>query len=258
MGHMDLLEYLHPGWVLRALEPGPLPSYWDIWTCIRHTFTQDGFWGTFTQDGFWGTAPVPFSHIGSYGHIGQDVLIRVPSPSPRMGFEGLPRSPSVILGHMDMHSSTFTQDGFWGTASVPFGHIGTFAGPKMSFEGLPRSSSVIIIMDLHSSTFTQDGFEGLPWSPSVIFMDMYSSTFTQDGFWGTAPVPFGHNGTYGALVPLMGFGGWHAFEYLHPGWVLRDCPGPLRIYYDIRTYDEIKFLYTAGGLPMSIIIDWHW
>ena len=158
-----VLEYLHPGWVLRAC-PGPLWSYWDIWTCTR-----------------------------------------VPS---RMGFEGLPRSPLVIMGHMDLYSSTFTQDGFWGTAPVPFSHYGTY-GPALEYlhpgwvlrvcPGLLPS-----YWDIWTCTRVPSpkmGFEGLPRSPSVIMghMDLHLSTFTQDGFWGTPPVPFGHNGTYGHL-----------------------------------------------------------
>ena len=225
---------------------------WSPWVILGH---MDMYTNTFTQDGFWGTAPVPFRHIGTYGHALEylhprwvlrdcpgplvsywDIWTCIRIPSPRMGFEGLPRSPSVILGHMDMYSSTFTQDGFWGTALVPFGHIGTY-GPALEYlhpwwvlrdcPGPLRS-----YWDIWTFTRVPSprmGFEGLPRSPSVILghMDMYSSTLTQDGFWGIAPVPFGHNGTYG-----------HALEYLHPGWVLRASTGPLWLYYDIRTYDR--------------------
>ena len=150
-----------------------------------------------------------------------------------MGFEGLPRSPLVILGHMDMHSSTFTQDGFWGTAPVPFGHNRTYE-PAFQYVHpgwVLRACPVPLpsYWDIWTCTWVPSprmGFEGVPRSSSVIMehMDMHSSTFTQDGFWGTTPVPFSHIGTYG-----------HALEYLHPGWVLRAYPGPLRLYYDIRT-----------------------
>ena len=142
-----------------------------------------------------------------------------------MGFEGLPRFPLVIFGYMDMHSSTFTQDGFWRPAPVPFGHIGTYGSctrvpsPRMGFEGPP--GPFWTYWDIWICTWVPSprmGFEDLPWSPLVIMghMDLQSSTFTQDGFWGTAPVPFSHNRTY-----------WPALEYLHPGWVLRTCHGPL-------------------------------
>ena len=102
---------------------------------------------------------VPYGHNGTYGPA-------VEVPSPKMGFEGLPRSPSVIIGHMD-HALEYLHPG-WVLRTcpmVPFGHNGTYGpssrvpSPKMGFEGLPRSLSVIIgHMDMHSSTFTQDGF----------------------------------------------------------------------------------------------------
>ena len=145
--------------------------------------------------------------------------------SPSRGIQPPRCPPWDILRHVDLHSSTSTQDGFWGSAPVPFGHTGTYGPaleclhPRWVLRTCP--GPLQSYWDIWTCTRVPSprmGFQGLPRSPSVIMghMDLYSSTFTQDGFWGPALVPFGHIGTYGP-----------ALEYLHPGWVLRDCPGPL-------------------------------
>ena len=228
-------DYLHPRWVLRDC-PGPLRSYWDIWTCIRVPSPRMGFEGlarppsvimghmdmhlsTFTQDGFWGPAPVPFSHIGTYGHALEYL---------HPGWV-LRDSPGPLPSYLDIWTCTWVHSprmGFWGPAPAPFGHIGTY-GPALEYLQpgwvlrdcpgfLPSYWDIWTCTRVPSPRM---GFEGLPRPSSVILghMDMHSSAFTQDGFWGTAPLPFGNNRTYGP-----------ALEYLHPGWVLRDCLGPLR------------------------------
>ena len=163
-----------------------------------------------------------------------------------MGLEGLPRSPLVIMGHMDLHLSTFTQDGFWGTALVSFGHIGTY-GPALEYlhpgwvlRDCPGPlQSYWDIWTCIRVPSPRMGFEGLPRSPSVIMghMDMNSSTFSQDGFWGPDLVRFGYIGTYGP-----------ALEYLHPKWVFSLCPDLLWWYWNITTHNWLPaYFYIQRG-----------